>query len=619
MAKNEGLPKDLKKHARTAFLRKSRAFIILFVLTVLALVFFGDIILPTKYPQAKVIMYTIILALPFIFTKFPFCVMDSTYCGIVEDIEVKMTKDARPASYSYKGYTLFDKGAVYLKIRTPDGTLIKRKVYGGISSLQKYINKFNKDDEVFHLYGTDTVVVLRGEAGTHVECPVCGELNEKENELCSDCGHTLVRDLAFAWESAAAPLEKKKEEKLELPAKIRDEYAEEKKRVYDDFTEKKKLHTEAKKNADEAKETPYVQSTAARPDSYAEARKSAILARKMREEQEEKLKKEEADFYADHDAEAIKRAKATEEKTEKKTEKKSFFWEFFSYFGVAVLITHAVSYIAMPLLGNTFLRAEVNFFSQTLLLSVMIFWQFFVFGKNEFPHKRVGRKKMLLSGVPTLLIYATAYAIYHGSGLISSARLPGDGIHALALILCGAGGRSVGEQPLRYDAVHGWIHPSNPFPQFYPFALAISFLLNAVYYIWLMWISYKFGIDERDEERHDIMKGTDTVERRQKRRSFAKCFIPFVNYYPIYSWSYEYWVNPEPDRKLKYFFRGVALIIAGMTAIEILRYLFFMICKSAFLNGVVFYLSLHLVGCVISLVAYFDDKRHEKLMDRYKN
>ena len=60
-------------------------------------------------------------------------------------------------------------------------------------------------------------------------------------------------------------------------------------------------------------------------------------------------------------------------------------------------------------------------------------------------------------------------------------------------------------------------------------------------------------------------------------------------------------------------------MVAGMTAIEILRYLFYQVCKIAWLNGVVFYLSLHLVGCVISLVAYFDDRRHEKLMERYKD
>jgi hypothetical protein len=229
-------------------------------------------------------------------------------------------------------------------------------------------------------------------------------------------------------------------------------------------------------------------------------------------------------------------------------------------------------------------------------------------------------KKMLASGVPAFLIYAAVYAVYHGSGVfVPPARIHGDGIHALALILCGAGNRSVMEQPLQYDAVHGWINPSAPFPKYYLLMLAVSFLLNAVYYIWLMCFAYKFGIDERDMERRDMFDGTEKAEMRRKRRSFAKCFIPFVNYYPIYSWSYEYWVNPEPDRKLKYFFRGVVLMVVGMTAIEILRYLFFQVCKSELLNGIVFYLSLHLVGCVISLVAYFDDKRHEKLMERYKD
>ena len=618
MKNSKGLPMDLRKYARAAFWRKSRAFIISFALTVLALIFFGELILPTKYPEAKAIIYTVILALPFVFTKFPFCVIDSTYCGIVEDIEVKMTKDARPASYSFKGYTLYDKGVVYLRIRTPDGMLIRRKVYGGIASLQKYINKFHKDDEVFHLYGTDTVVVLRGEKDTHVKCPVCGEVNEKENGLCEECGHTLVLDLAFAWNGAAAPKKKAPKERFDKPVTIRDDYVAEKKRVYDDFVEgsKKPQRTEQKKTADISEREAYTPSVTSQPQTYAEARKNAIAARRAREEHEENQKTQERSLYADYDAQAIKMAKDTEEKNSKH----SFFWEYFSYFGTAVLISHAVSFAAIPFLGATFLVAEANFFSQTLIFSAILFFRFFVFGKNEFPHKRVGMKKMLVSGVPAFLIYAAAYAIYHGSGFfVPPARVPGDGIHALALILCGAGKRSVMEQPLRYDAVHGWINPSAPFPQYYPVALIVSFLLNAVYYIFLIWFAYKFGIDERDMERRDMFDGTDKAERRRKRRTFAKCFIPFVNYYPIYSWSYEYWVNPEPDRKLKYFFRGVLAIIVGITAVEILRYLFFQVCKTEWLNGVAYYLSLHLVGCVISLVAYFDDKRHQKLMDRYKN
>ena len=602
---------------RAAFWRKSRRFVISFVLTALALIFFGDLFLSSKYPEAKVIVYTLVLALPFVFTKFPFCVIDSTYYGTVEKIEVEMTKDARPAAYSYKGYRIYDKGTVYLRIRTPDGRLIRRKVYGGIASLQKYISKYHEDDEVFHLYGTNTVVVLPKEKDTHVACPVCGEMNEKENELCDKCGHTILHDISFVW-AGAVPQNKPAEKRIDRPVTIRDDYVAEKRRVYDEFIEKPKKpqRTEEKKTPVSVKAETAMSSTPTNYDSYAEARKNAAIARKMREEQEEKLKKEEANFYADYDAKAIKRAKDAEEKKGKH----SFFWEFFSYFGTAVLISHAISFAAIPFIGQSILVAEVNFFSQTIIFSAILFFRFYVFGRNEFTHKRVGMKKMLASGVLSFLIYAAAYAVYHGSGIfVPPARIHGDGIHALALILCGAGKRSVMEQPLQYDAVHGWINPSAPFPEYYPLTLAVSFLLSAVYYVWLMWFAYKFGIDERDMERRDMFDGTEKAEMRRKRRSFAKCFIPFVNYYPIYSWSYEYWVNPEPDRKLKYFFRGVALMIVGMTAIEILRYLFFQVCKSELLNGIVFYLSLHLVGCVISLVAYFDDKRHEKLMRRYRD
>ena len=597
MSNKNALPHDLKKYARSAFLKKSKAFFISFSLLLLALVFFGDYVLPTNYPEAKIAVYAIILTLPFIFTKFPFCVIDSTYYGIVEKIDIKMTREARPNPATPRTYRVYDKGLVYLTIRTHDGSLIKKKVYGGIWNIQKHINIYREGDEVFHLYGTDTVVILPKETDAHVMCPVCASVNEKENPVCRECGHTILPDLSFAGIYKAAP------EKPEAPPR--------KEQAETDFI----APVRETRKTDEVY-TPYIPPKRETREEYEETRKSAVEARKMRAAHEEKLQKQEAELYADYDAQIIEKAKDKDTKKEKR----SFFDEYFSYFGVAFLITHAVTYIAIPLLGNTFLRAEVNFFSQTLLFSVILFWQFFVFGKNEFPHKRVGMKKMLLTGIPAFLLYGAVYAIYHGIGIFaSSAPIPGDGIHALALILCGAGKRSVMEQPLRYDAVHGWINPSAPFPQYYPIVLMLSFLLNAVYYIFLIWFAYKFGIDERDMERRDMFDGTDKAERRRKRRSFAKCFIPFVNYYPIYSWSYEYWVNPEPDRKLKYFFRGVLAIIAGITAIEILRYLFFQVCKTEWLNGVAYYLSLHLVGCVISLVAYFDDKRHQKLMDRYKN
>ena len=609
MKNSKGLPIDLRRYARAAFFHKSRAFIISFVLTVLALVFFGDVILPTKYPEAKPIIYTVILALPFIFTKFPFCVIDSTYCGIVERVQIETGTGIKAfkdndlgARTTYNAWKMYDQNTIYLYIRTHGGGLIKREVFRGIASLGEFIDAYEKGDEVFHLYGTNTVVILPKENDTHVKCSVCGVVNEKERGACRECGHTLLSSLVFAGEyKIEAQNEVFPKAAILPPAAC------------------KEADVPAKCSAPALPSEPkqYVPENASALDDYAEARKNAIRARKMREEHAAKLQKEEADFYADYDAKIIKKAKETDDKKDKQ----SFFWEFFSYFGSAVLIIHAVSYVAMAFLGRMFLGAEINIFSQTLIFSAVLFSRFFVFGKNEFPHKRVGAKAIVKASVPSWIIYAGVYAIYHGSevfipDMFYGGRVPGDGIDALALIFCGLPNRHVTAQPLLWDFVHGWVKPA-PLPSFYPVALIISFLLNAAFYTWFAWFAYKFGIDERDMERRDVREGTNVMEKIYDRRRFVRCFVPFVNYYQLYSWSYDYLVNPEPDRKFKFYLRGVAVILAGMTALEILRFLFYQVCKTAWINGVLFYVSLHLVGCIIALVAYYDDKRHKKWMAGY--
>ncbi|MBQ9746358.1 MAG: hypothetical protein IJW21_06005 [Clostridia bacterium] len=498
---------------------------------------------------------------------------------------------------------MYDQNTIYLYIRTHEGGLIRREVFRGIASLGEFIDAYKKGDEVFHLYGTNTVVILPKENDTHVKCPVCGVVNEKGRGTCRECGRSVLSDLSFA---GGYKITEQKEYvgKEETSA----------------FAPQTVVTAKGVKNevaSSEAK-TVYAENETNTLDDYAEARKNAIRARQIREAKALKIQNEEAEHYADYDASIIKKAK---EKDEKK-DKENFFLEYFSYFGSAVLIIYAVSYIAMVFLGSIFLASEINVFSQTLIFSFILFFRFFIFGKNEFPHKRVDRKTMFRAAVPSWIIYAVVYAIYHGSEVIIpdmfyGGRVPGDGIDALALIFCGLPDRYVTAQPLLLDVVHGWVKPA-PLPSFYPVALVISFVLNAAFYTWFAWFAYKFGIDERDMERRDVREGTDVVERIYDRRRFVRCFVPFVNYYQLYSWSYDYLVNPEPDRRLKFYLRGMAIILAGMTVTELLRFLFYYVCKTAWINGLVFYFSLHLVGCIIARGAYYDDKRHRKWMAGYR-
>lgn len=198
------LAKDLEKRVRKTIWQKSKTCVLWFTALLILIIFFGDVVFPTKYMGMKIIGYVLVLALPFIFTKFPFNLIDETYCGTIEHVEIKtsVVNDFLAtrfreggATYAYKINTL------YLHIVTPEGERIRRKVFSGKTDQGQFLDTYHAGDEVFHLYGTDAVVVLPTEADEHVACAVCGSVNEKENDVCRECGCTLVKDAVWSEEN----------------------------------------------------------------------------------------------------------------------------------------------------------------------------------------------------------------------------------------------------------------------------------------------------------------------------------------------------------------------------------------------------------------------------------
>lgn len=128
------LPKDLEKRVRQTIWQKSKTCVLWFTGLLLLIIFFGDVVFPTKYVGMKIVGYILVLALPFIFTKFPFNLIDETYCGTIEHVEIKTSTVNEflatrfregGATYAYKINTL------YLHIITPEGECIRRKVFSG--------------------------------------------------------------------------------------------------------------------------------------------------------------------------------------------------------------------------------------------------------------------------------------------------------------------------------------------------------------------------------------------------------------------------------------------------------------------------------------------------------
>lgn len=565
------LPKDLEKYRRRIIWKKSRSFVFSFIALLTAIIFFGERLFPTKYTALRIVVYMIVLAFPFIFTRFPFVLFDSTYCGIVEKVKIKTTTDndflVKP---NFNGLKLYYRNTIYLFIKTPEGKLIKRKVYTGRASYGEFINSYNEGDMVFHLYGTDTVVILPQESETHVQCAVCGSVNAKEDGICRDCSHTLIKNLEFAGVHYSEP--KAKDELLRLHLEyasktlevkeIPHKQAEETDAV---FRTKEQIIEAAPRNVqiDELYEHS--------KDDFATSRRNALLERKLRDKEQSEKREEK------------KQAANAEPQEEEKPEKDAFLGEFMAHFGIAALVTFAITYVAMPFLISIeilqFILA-LGAFMEAFLFAVVLFIVFFHFGKNEFPHKRVSIKRLAKCAAPAMAMLAPFW---------------------LFMMYIGNRGEDGTLPPLFWENI------------------AIEFVIGAVVGVIIICFAYKAGINERDIERRDTFDNTNEAVKRLKRWNFAKCFLPFVNYYQLYAWAYDYLVNPEPDRKLKYFLRGVLDIIVGITAIEALRYVFYLFFPGRMLNRLVLLLSLHLVGCVIAFVAYFDNERHKKLMARYKD
>jgi hypothetical protein len=304
----------------------------------------------------------------------------------------------------------------------------------------------------------------------------------------------------------------------------------------------------------------------------------------------------------------------------KRTERKrGFFGEHLANVGVAALLSNALMYVIVPIFGYSYLLPVKNFFLANLLMLVLICWRFFSWGKNEYEKNRVGFGRFMCAAVPCWVLYAVLFGVYHASAIwfpnnYYGANLPGDGIIALTMLLCGESGLHVTAQRIFYTgAIHGYVCPTVPLSDAFPYALAFSLVFNLSVYIFCSYAFYRAGIREREVYKQDVLNGTQITDNKVKKWLFYRSFVPIVNYYPLYSWMYDYFVNPIPERRKRYFWLGALIIAVGMTAIEFLRYGFYLLFPAELPNYISFYLSLHLVGMIISLVVYFDGKRYENL------
>ncbi len=188
------LPKDLKAFVAKALLKRIIPCALLLVAFAVVLIFWGDVVLPIEKDTVKVIVYVIVMLVPFAVTGVPFKLIDKTYSGTVQKVEVTTTVDnayhERPTREN-----LYTKNTIFLLVEQENGVVIRKQAYEGSTKVSQNLDAYKAGDRVFHLYGSKQTVVLPQPSDKYVQCPICGTMNDKNYTDCEVCGHTLVKEV----------------------------------------------------------------------------------------------------------------------------------------------------------------------------------------------------------------------------------------------------------------------------------------------------------------------------------------------------------------------------------------------------------------------------------------
>ena len=196
MIRYKKFPDNFKKFIRRQVLKRVVPCAVLFCGLALILAFFGKDLFPTDSTIAHYFFYLIVLLIPFVVTGVPFKLIDRSYLGTVEKVDVETTYDNSEPLKPNIVY-LYAKNTIYLSIRLKNGKMLHKKVYEGKEKYQQHLEIYQVGDLVFHLYGSSYTVVIPANPIKQAQCPICGDWNDKTDDTCRNCGAQLLTKEQF--------------------------------------------------------------------------------------------------------------------------------------------------------------------------------------------------------------------------------------------------------------------------------------------------------------------------------------------------------------------------------------------------------------------------------------
>lgn len=202
------LPSDIRKYAKKRLLRMALKFIVFEVLFTLAVILFAVFILSKA---DGIIRWTICISLIIISVclfEVPEILHERAWSGEITKVDIR----SRSVAYSWGGrLRRRDENVIYLTVKTDKGKTIEKEVaifsepskaqmYASnrgysVGNVEHHIEDYHVGDHVYHFFGIERVLVVPKKPTGFCNCIVCGQRNSVNDDVCWDCGHTLLKNI----------------------------------------------------------------------------------------------------------------------------------------------------------------------------------------------------------------------------------------------------------------------------------------------------------------------------------------------------------------------------------------------------------------------------------------
>lgn len=189
------LPEDIQRKVVNSIIKKVFPCIVLEIIIVLYIVFWGEKSFKMVDLGVRVLIYVVLIIVPFVVTGVPLKLIDRSWKGEIVAINVNMG-----LVRSVNGRGVRDGSYLILKIKRDDGKIIEHTLnvftYANAMKSNRARSEFAEDDyavgdKVYHYYGIKRLLIIHKDKSR--ECVICGANNPEHNDRCFNCGHSIIK------------------------------------------------------------------------------------------------------------------------------------------------------------------------------------------------------------------------------------------------------------------------------------------------------------------------------------------------------------------------------------------------------------------------------------------